>query len=263
MKRNCLILIFLFISISMNGQIENRWQPDSIYVKRNVKKIYVYLNSKKDLSQVIEFDKEGKKISSTKYSASYNRRTRKLKRIEQVSFYKYDSIDRIIEINDSIGTTKITFKYDINGKLNLSQKTMGNFKYETEHFYNPYKTITRRSRDSKIVYEKVKEYDKDFYVNRFYGYYYQPKLKKITEVIDKDTNTVAYSDYKDLIRYDDDESIVNEFDKEGKLVKSKIKSIFMNDRVNEYDLLYNYYKNGLLKSIRGDVPRYFKYEFYE
>lgn len=263
MKRNCLNLIFLFITISLNGQIENIWQPDSIYVKRNVKKIYVYLNSKKDLSQIVEFDKEGRKTRSTKYSASYNRTTRKSKRIQQISLYKYDSLDRIIEIADSIGTTNISFKYDRNGKLILSQTVRGNFKYETEHFHNPYKTITRRKRNSEIVYEKAKEYDNNFFVNRFYGYYYEPKLKKTTEVTNGLRNTVSYSDYEDLVKYEDDKSIVNEFNNEGKLVKSKIKSVFMNDRINQFDLHYKYYKNGLLKSIRGYVPRYFKYEFYE
>ena len=34
----------------------------------------------------------------------------------------------------------------------------------------------------------------------------------------------------------------------------------MNDRINEYELNYKYYENGLLKSVRGYVPRYFKYE---
>lgn len=234
-----------------------------MYVRKNVKKIYVYLNSKKDLSQIIDFDKEGRKTRSTKYSASYNRTTRKSKRIQQISLYKYDSLDRIIEIADSIGTTNVTFQYDRNGKLILSQTLMGNFKYETEHYYYPYKTITRRKRNSKIVYEKTKEYENDFFVNKSFGYYYEPKVKKTTEVNDGVINTVAYSDHESLIRHEDDKSIVNEFDNEGKLVNSEITSVFMNDRIIQFDLHYKYYKNGLLKSIRGYVPRYFKYEFYE
>jgi len=61
MRKYILFLIFISEIISCYGQIENRWQPDSIYSNRNVKKIYVYLNSPKDLAEIVEFDKAGKR----------------------------------------------------------------------------------------------------------------------------------------------------------------------------------------------------------
>ena len=76
-------------------------------------------------------------------------------------------------------------------------------------------------------------------------------------------NTTAYKDYADLEKFKDNETITNFFNDKGQLIKSDIYSVFMNDRVNEYELTYEYYKNGLLKSIRGYVPRYFEYEFWE
>ncbi len=114
-----------------------------------------------------------------------------------------------------------------------------------------------------MVYEKTKEYERDFYVKRFYGYYLEPELKRFQTTIDGVTNTTAYSDYKDLERFEDDKSMKNTFDSNGQLIKSEIRSVFMNDRINEYDFYYKYDKDGLLKSVRGYVARYFEYEYWK
>src|SRR5690606_918159 len=106
-----IFIIFLSIPLWSFGQIENRWQPDSIYSNRQVKKIFVYLNSPKDLSEIVEFDRNGKRIRSTEYSASYNRKTRKHKSIDKTNVYEYDSQNRLIKVIDSIGNDSITFKY--------------------------------------------------------------------------------------------------------------------------------------------------------
>lgn len=258
-----IFLIFISLPICSSGQIENRCQPDSIYSNRQVKKIFVYLNSPKDLSEILEFDRTGKRIRSTKYSASYNRRTRKHKTIDQINTYAYDSQNQLSKIIDSIGKDSIIFKYGNNNKLISSRKNLGSFVYETKYHYEPFKSTTTRKNDSIVVYEKAKEYDQDFYVSRFYGIYLEPKLKKVIDTVDRITNTTAYKDYEDLEKFEDDKTIKNTFDKEGRLIKSDILSIFMNDRINEYELNYKYYENGLLKSVRGYVPRYFKYEFWE
>lgn len=258
-----ILLIVCFSPLFCFGQIENRWQPDSIYSNRQVKKIFVYLNSPKDLSEIVEFDRSGKRIRSTKYSASYNRKTRKRKGIEKVNLYEYDSHDRLIRIVDSVGRDSAIFQYGLNGKLISSRKNLGNFIYEYKYFYSPFRKTTVRRKDSVIVYENTKEYDMDFYVSRSYGYSLEPKLKKITDTINGVPNTLAYKDYKDLQRFEDNKTINNSFDSHSRLITSDIKSVFLNDRKFERVLTYNYYKNGLLKSIRGYVPRYFKYEFWE
>ena len=258
-----IFLIFISIPICSFGQIENRWQPDSIYANRQVKKIFVYLNSPKDLSEIVEFDRIGKKIRSTEYSASYNRRTRKHKSIDKINRYEYDSQNRLNKIIDTDVRDSITFKYGTKGKLISSIKNLGNFVYETKYYHNPFKTTTTRKKNSKVVYEKTKEYDKDFYVSRFYGSYLEPKLKKATDTINGIINTTAYKDQNDLQKFEDDETITNAFGEKSQLIKSDIYSVFMNDRISEYQLNYKYYKNGLLKSVRGYVPRYFKYEYWE
>lgn len=258
-----LFLIFITIPIFGFGQIENKWQPDSIYKNRQVKKIFVYINSPKDLSGIIEFDRTGKKIRSTKYSASYNRKTRKRKSIDKINLFDYNNKNQLIKIIDSIGQDSTIFTYETNGKLISSLKNLGGFIYETTYIYQPYQSKTVRRNDSIVLYNKIKEYDKDFYIKRFYGYYYEPKLKKIVDTTDGIPNTVAYKDYKDLEKFKGDETISNFFNDKSQLIKSDIHSIFMNDRVNEYQLTYKYYENGLLKSIRGYVPRYFKYEYWK
>ena len=258
-----IFIIFISIPFWSFGQIENIWQPDSIYLNRQVKKIFVYLNSAKDLSEIVEFDRSGKRIRSTKYSASYNRKTRKRKWIEQINQFDYNSKNQLIKITDSIGRDSIIFKYETNGKLTWSRKNLGSFVYETSYSYQPYKSTTTRKNDSIIVYHKTKEYDNDFYVKRFYGYNFEPKLKKVVDTINGIPNTTAYKDYKDLEKFEDDKTITNFFNEKSQLTKSEIFSKFMNDRENEYQLTYKYYDNGLLKSIRGYVKRYFKYEFWE
>ena len=258
-----LVLLFFCVSFISYGQIENRWQPDSVYAYHKVKKIYVYLNSKKDLSEIVEFDRNGKRIRSTEYSASYNRKTRKRKWIEKINLFEYNNKNQMIKIIDSIGQDSTTFKYGTNGKLTSSRKNLGNFNYETKYQYEPFKSTTKRKKDSIVVYEKTKEYEQDFYVSKFYGIYLEPKLKKVTDTINGITNTTAYKDYDDLEKFADYKTIKNTFDQKARLIKSDIRSIFMNDRINEYELNYKYYKNGLLKSIRGYVPRYFEYEYWE
>lgn len=258
-----LFLIFISLPVCCFGQIENRWQPDSIYANRKVKKIFVYLNSPRDLSEIVEFDRTGKRIRLTEYSASYNRRTRKSKAIEKINRFEYDTQNHLVKIIDSIGTDSTTFIYGSNGKLTSSRKNLGNFVYETTYSYQPCKSTTTRRNDSIVVYQKTKEYDKDFYVKRFYGFYFEPKLKKVVDTINGIPNTTAYKDYTDLEKFKDDKTITNTFNGEGQLIKSAIYSLFMNDRVNEYQLTYKYYKKGLFKSIRGYVPRYFEYEYWE
>ncbi|AXT59230.1 hypothetical protein D1816_02325 [Aquimarina sp. AD10] len=258
-----LFLIFISIPIFSFGQIENRWQPDSIYTNRQVKKIFVYMNSPKDLSEIIEFDRTGKRIRSTKYSASYNRKTRKRKWIEKINLFDYNKKNQLVKITDSIGRDSIIFKYESSEKLTFSRKNLGNFVYETSYSYQPYESTTTRKNDSIIVYHKTKEYDNDFYVKRFYGYYFEPKLKKMVDTINGISNTISYKDYKDLEKFNDDNTITNSFNEKDQLIKSDIYSKFMNDRINQYQLIYKYYDNGLLKSIRGYVPRYFEYEFWE
>jgi len=221
------------------------------------------MNSPKDLSEIIEFDRTGKRIRSTKYSTSYNGRTRKYKTIDKINFFEYDEQNLLTKIVDSIGQDSTTFKYNPNGKLISSRKNLGSFVYETFYNYQPFESTTTRENDSMIIYHKTKEYDKDFYVKRFHGFYFRPKLKKVMDTINGIPNTTAYKDYTDLEKFEDDKTIKNIFNDKGQLVKSDIYSKFMNDRINEYQLTYKYYENGLFKSIRGYVPRYFQYEFWK
>jgi len=232
-------------------------------------KIYAFLNSKNDLSEMIEFDSVGHKIRSVKYSASYNKRTRKNKRIDRISYFKYDSQMKLIQIIDSVSynVNNTYFYYDTNGMLINTKRFEGTFdtpSSETYYYTNPYRSTTTRRNDSSIItYNKTKEYDKDFYVNKFYGYYLEAKLKTILVVNKGDTLKGQYSDYSDMQRFEDTEQIKNVFNSKGQLVSSKVKSVFMNDRELSYKLTYKYYANGLLMSIEGYIPEFFRYEFYK
>lgn len=271
--RQILTFIVSFVFTQAYGQIENRSQPDSIYQNRKVKKIYAYLNSNKDLSEVIEFTKDGRKLRSVKYSASYNQKTRKRKSVDKISCFKYDSQMRLTQIIDSViysdNSCRVNnhyFHYDTNGVLNTIKYYEAPFEMpvtETYYYSNPYRSTTIRHNGSSVIYNKTKEYDKDFYVNKFYGFYFEAKLKSGVSVYQGDTSRYQYSDYSDMQRFEDTETINNTFNSKGQLVTSDVNSVFMNNRTSAFKLSYNYYSSGLLKSIRGYVPEYFKYEFYE
>ncbi|RZJ63600.1 MAG: hypothetical protein EOO45_20865 [Flavobacterium sp.] len=219
------------------------------------------------MSEIIEFNRSGYKVRVVKYSASYNRKTRKRKKIDLISSYIYNSDNVLLQIVDTVpfNIPEINnryFTYDSKGKLESSNYYRGEFEtpdYVTKYSHNPYRETTIQEKDSIIVYQKTKEFEKDFYVKRFYGFSLEPKLKRIT----KNGNTLQYSDESDLSKFNDDKVIKNLFDKEGKLISSDIKSIYMNDRITTYHIVYSYYKNDLIKSIRGYVPYFFTYEYYE
>lgn len=254
------------------GQIENRCQPDSLYKNKKVKRIFVYENSPKDLSEIVELDRNGKKIRVKKYSASYNNKTRKSKAINRVTTNIYDvngkinkKIDTIFyNYNNSVSIEKTNFYYE-NDLLISSKYYKRDFKKpssETTYSHSPFASTTTIKIDTVITYRKTKEYERDFYVKRFYGYVLEAKLKNEQITINGITETYSYSDKADRQRFDEEKTIKNSFNEQGQLIKSEIKSVFRNDRVNEYVLTYNYYKNALLRSIRGYVPLFFKYEYF-
>lgn len=268
-----LILLYLIFPIIVYGQSENSCQPDSVYINKHVKKIIAFLNSPRDLSEVTYLDREGHKIRSVKYSASYNRKTRKNKDIDMMRHYKYDSnmrlvqiIDSAVYLNNSFGINNTYLHYDSMGTLTKSQYYIGNFKtpnYETFYSYIPYKSTTIQHNDTLIIYHKTKEYENEFYVKRFYGYYLEPKLKDGIIIDGQDTSRYQYSDYNDLQKFNDNMVLKNTYNSKGQIISSDINSVFMNDRTTTYKMTYFYYSNGLLKSVRGYVPEFFEYEFYK
>lgn len=273
-----ILIFFIFLPIVSFSQIENRWQPDSIYNSQKVKKIYVYLNSPKDLSEIVEFDKNGNKIRTVKYSASYNRKTRKRKTIDKILIYKYDlegllikEIDSTIYFENESNVDQRIYEYDSLRRLKSIKFFQRDFEIpitQTHFFYNPYKTVYTRRWDSIIVAKETKEFDKNFYVRKRYLKTLEPTLKKSEMTFyDKDSTLVtekySYSDYKDLKEKKVYNFLDNKFDKDNKLISSIVEYSYGTERKLMYELNYKYYKNGLLKSVRGYVPRYFKYEFWE
>jgi hypothetical protein len=218
-------------------------------------------------------DKEGRKIRSIIYSASYNGKTRKNKRIERTKHYKYESNMRLAQIIDSTahfdGTFSVDntfFYYDSLGRLTKSQAYQRDFKtptYETRYRYEPYESTTIQRKDTLITYHKTTEYENGFYVKRFYGYYLESKLKHSFVVQGQDTIKYGYSDENDLQKFKDNMVLKNRFNSAGQIVSSDINSVFMNDRTINHKLTYYYYSNRLLKSVHGYIPEFFEYEFYK
>ncbi|MEO0898663.1 MAG: hypothetical protein AAFY71_19775 [Bacteroidota bacterium] len=228
-----------------------------------MKRIYVYKNTKKDLSEIVDFDEKGRRSRSIKYRGSSNRLSRKRKDYVRINLYSYDSFDRITKIADSLGSDYTSFIYGKKGKLISSFEKFDNAIFETVYYYNPYRSVRRKMLNGKLLEELTEEYDKNFYVSRFYKVEFKPKMKKITDSINGRINTTAYRDYNDWERQDGEKTFDNEFDSSGRLVSSWTKSVFLEGRVFETYLQYKYYKNGLLKRVVGYVPIFYKYEFYE
>jgi len=238
----------------------------------------VYLNSPKDLSEIVEFDKKGNKIRAEKYSASYNRKTRKRKHLDKIVTYKYNlegyltkEIDSTIYFENESNVDRRIYEYDSLTRLKTIKFYQRDFEKpikQTQFFYNPYKTVYTRRRDSIIVARETKEFDKDFYVRKRYLKTLEPTLKKSEMTFyDKDsilvTEKYSFADYKDLKEKEVYNFLENKFDNDDKLISSVVEYSYGTERKLMYELNYEYYKNGLLKSVRGYVPRYFEYEFWE
>lgn len=272
MSRAIFLILFLFYFSLNHAQPENIFQQDQIYKEKKVKKIYVYLNSPKDLSEIIEYNKNGKRIHKEKYDASYNVRTRKLKKLSITTQYIYDSIGRLQQkINkrsynyNTSFDNKTIYHYE-NEKLVLSRYYQRNFdkpNSETSYSYNPLISITIKRNDSLITYKNTIEFERDFYEKKSYGFYYEPQLKEGIFNIDGKDVIATFSDYDNLKLYNQNTNILNFFNSKDQLIKSEVKSTFMNDRTHNYNLIYKYYKSGLLKSIKGYGQYFYRYEYFE
>ena len=269
-----LILICFILSSSAYGQSENSSQPDSVYKDRRVRRIILYENSPRDLAVITYLDSDGRAIRSIVYSASNNRKTRKNKKIEGTEHFIYDSNKRLTQMIDStahfdgsFGVDNTLFLYDSLGRQTKAQHYRDKFpkspNWETFYYYDPLKSTTIRKRDSLIVYDKTKEYESNFYTTRFYGYVWEPKLKTGQIIQGQDTSKYQYSDYKDLQKFNENMVLKNNYNSKGQIIYSDIESVFMNDRKVNYKLTYYYYRNGLLKSVRGHIPKFFEYEFHK
>jgi hypothetical protein len=269
-----LILICLVLSSGAYGQSENSSQPDSVYKNRRVRKITRFENSTRDLAAITYLDTDGRKIRSIVYSASYNAKTRKNKRIERTKYYKYNSNMRLIQIIDStahfdgsFGVDYTVFFYDSLGRLTKCQDYQEKFpdstNFETIYYYKPFKSIKVQRRDTLIVNHMTSEYENDFYTKRRYGYTWEPKLKEGLMVIGQDTSKVQYPDYKELQKFNSNTVLTNTFNSKGQIISSDFNQVFMNDRTVTHKLTYFYYPNGLLKSVRGYIPDFFEYEYYK
>jgi vacuolar-type H+-ATPase subunit I/STV1 len=169
MKTITTLMLIFFNSILSFSQVENLWQPDSVYKNKKVKKIFVYENSSKDLSEIVELDRNGKIIRVEKYSASYNKRTRKLKSINRVTTHIYDELDKVTQKidtiiyhhNNSVSTERTYFYYE-NDLLTSSKYFKGDFEKpssETTYSHNPFTSTTTIKVDTIITYRKTKEYE--------------------------------------------------------------------------------------------------------
>jgi len=168
MNRIAFLAIIFLNTTWCYGQIENRWQPNSVYKNKNVKRIYVYENSPKDLSEIVEFDRIGKVTRIEKYSASYNARTRKLKNAEMLTHHLYNSLGKLSQKIDSIiyphynsvSINKTFYNYK-DGHLISSRYFKGRFEKpysETIYTYEPFKSTTTIKEDIQITYIKTKRY---------------------------------------------------------------------------------------------------------
>lgn len=268
------VILANLIFINANAQW-NAFQPDSCYRQLKVKRIYVFENSPKDLSKIIDLDTSGHRIKLVHYSASYDKKTRARKHIEGFTFYKYDSEKKLIEVVDSATyatsndeTDREYFRYDSTGTLITSTYYRNKYLSSTKVYsYSPNKKVVTRRNDSITVSERTTEFDRNFYIKLEYGYNWEPVLKNSTLIVGGDTSNFQYSDYNDLMKLDGVTDLTNTFNLKGQLVVSMENQRFMVNRDTwrtfRATLTYKYYNNGLLKSIRGYIPEYYKYEFFE
>lgn len=276
------LLLFTFLicfsSLSF-GQYENILQPDSIYSVRKVKNIFIYDNSLKDLIKIVEFDQSGKRKRIEYYTPSFDRQSRKRKFIIEIATLQYNSNNKFIKRIDSTfypGTpSKIQMslcQYDSENNLLVTRYYDSENKSPrilTRYSYDPYKRTSINIEDSIVTSQGITEYDKDFYTKQYSSWSFCQTLEEIKKN-KKPVTKIAY-DRMELNKCTTNRTIKNTFNSKGQLIKSDIKSIYDSNRKHEYQQNYKYYKNGLIKSITGDMdkvnngytPWYYKYEFWK
>jgi hypothetical protein len=266
MKKLFFSLVCLSPFCGFAQQDDDHWQPDSIYANRKVKTVLIYQTTPQDITEIIHLNNIGKKIKVDSYSPSYDKKTRKLKRLELVALYKYDCSDKLIKIIDSTinygneySLTRRIFEYDSTGKLRVERyfvREENECYREIRYFHSPFRSNLITRNDTIVTLNEMIEYDKDFYPSRQTGFYFQPKMEYQT-ISDESGTTKIQRSF--LEKRETDLKYNNIFDKKGKIVSSDLK----NNGHNVYKLKYKYYSNGLLKSVVGEVPTYFKYEYFE
>ena len=224
------------------------------------------MNSQLDLSRVVYLNKNGQRVKVESFDASYDEKSRKLKRLHSVSLYNYDNQNKLVEIvdstiyyGDSHNIDKTLFEYDKDGLLK-SEKYFLRDNLESyrqvNYLYSPYRTNLIIKNDTIVTLNETMEYDKDFYISRQYGFYFQPKIEYKT-VIENGAEFRIQREY--LERRETDLYFNNKFDKNGKRVSSDL----INNGHKVHKLKYKYFSNELLKSESGNVPIFFEYEYFD
>ena len=278
MRKVLLFLLLLLLSSStVHGQYENRLQPDSVYKRKKVKKIIrrsqFVMKDASTFVETIYFDREGHKIRSVFYSEPYDF-GEKFVTIGplRTEHYQYDSAMKVIQIVDSIGNLRDSYSiensflyYDSIGRL---AKSLYHRRHrytpiqETFHYHAPRKSVTVQRNDTIGTYHGTTEFERGFYVKSVFGYNRAPKSFYEFPIDEQDTANHKYS-ANELYTFNFNKVFANKFDSRGRLKRSDINDDFNNETTN-YKLKYRYYRNGLIKCIRGYVTAdYFKYEFFE
>lgn len=265
-----LFSIIFFVAINFCFAQDERYQPDSVYANRKVREIKIFMNSPKDLSRIVHLNENGQRLKVENFSASYDKKSRKFKSLQSVSFYNYDDQNKLIKIVDSssyyenyheisyeIGNT--IFEYDKDGLLK-SEKYFESDNLESyrqiNYSYLPYQTNLIVKNDTIVTLNWITEYDKDFYISREYGFSFQPKVEYLKVVENGKEFTIPHN-Y--LERRETDLYYNNKFDENGKRVSSDL----INKGHKVHKIEYKYFPNDLLMSERGYVPIYFEYVYFD
>lgn len=261
-----IFLIIFFVGNNFCFAQDERYQPDSIYANRKVREIKIFMNSPKDLSRIVHLNGNGQRLKIESFDASYDKKSRKRKRLHSVSFYNYDEQHKLVKIvdstiyyNNSHSINKTMFEYDKDGLLK-SEKHFMRDELESyrqiNYLYSPYRTNLIVKNDTIVTLNWITEYDKDFYISREYGFSFQPKVE-YQKVVENGKEFTIPHNY--LERRETDLYYNNKFDENGKRVSSDL----INKRHKVHKIEYKYFPNDLLMSEKGYVPIYFEYVYFD
>jgi hypothetical protein len=250
MKFLTLLLVCLFFTVKIFAQFEDTWQPPIVYKQNGVKaRVIMFDRARfKERAAVDFFDRDGYLIEHIQYDSTGKKEIfretliydtlHKIKEQVAYTFGRFDTTQKNFVMYTIPHVTRMYNGYDSLNRLTkqIGKDSIGKIVLDITYTYNPLVKNRKYFRHDSLLSEIIIQYDSPNIENSF--------IKKIygKDDFDDDSNIAYTFLYK------------NHFDKNGKVVRRKVKYEGTDEGMVFYkEITYQYTLGGLLiKKLQSD-----------